>query len=643
MKKFLFTIIACTIASLLTLSISSCKRENGVEQFAENTLVLRLLSDDISALRSEPGDESLNENKIDKLDIFIYDAGVLRWHIRQADMKVEGNTVFIPITVAKDPLFRNNTKSYDVYIIANADADFGSLQENANNLSAFKDLLIEAQGFETDGGIRAQQNFVMDGLVSKVITMTDADLGLVKLKRAAAKIRIHIKSVSVPNHTYAANTGTARLLHFTTTSALLGSGSYTPAVFKDTPVSTLATVGNEETTTAPFYAYAQDWSNDLSGRAYVELSLPLRNNVNGKLHTYKYILPIAPTNLVGEQAVYNSCLRRNALYDINVTVNILGALEEEPVSLSGTYTIKDWSTREVLAEVKASDYLVVSENEVDMPNISKYTLRFNSSIPNVTLVPGSLKATYTYVPANGSTPVTSPVVSSQMPRVVVAAGVTAGDIRVDSPIPTNLVPKDIEFKVTNGTLTEVVKIRQTPGIFFTNEKSIRSSQFNSYQDMVNAGTDLRNAYTYIVTTSASGAKYPESNEELILGFPPVDSEGNTVNNAEVAKMVSPRFEMASQFGATVPKTYDQAKAHCRQYFEIREDGLSKGNWRLPTEAELKYIEQLQHSPANLQGLLMTGRWYWDSFSGDGAYRFVKNTAGGSSGTSAHVRCIRDIK
>lgn len=643
MKKLLYTTIACAVASLMLLSVSSCKREDGVEQPVENSLVLSVISDEVSTVRAEAGDDTLNENKIDKLDIFIYDAGILRWHIKPADMTLSGNSVTVPIKADKEILFHNNTRAYDVYVIANGGVDFGTIAEGGNNLQALKDLVIRSTGFKTEGGLSAQDAFVMDGMVSKVITKRDADLGLVHLKRAASKIRVRIKEVNVPNHTYIPQTGTVQLKHFTLASALLDGGVYVPTVFDETEARTLTRVGREETGLAPFYAYAQDWSGDISSRAYVELLLPLTNSINGKSHVYRYIIPIAPTNLTGEQAVYNSCLKRNVLYDISVTVNILGSLQEEPVTLSGTYVIRDWSTREVLAEVKASDYLVVSETDVAMPNIEGYKLKFNSSIPNVTLVPGSLKATYTFIAANASTPTTVNVVGDQIPNITVAPGVTAGEITITSKIPTNLVPKDIEFKVTNGPLTETIKVRQTPGIYFTNEKSVRSSQFNSYQDMVNSGNGLRNAYTYIVTTSASGAKYPRTGEELILGYPPVDGEGNTLNDANVAKMVSPKFEMASQFGATVAQGYRDAKRHCNRYWERSEAGVEKRGWRLPTEAELKYIEQLQSLPANLQGLLMTGRWYWDAYSGNDAYEFVNNNTSGSNSTLAHVRCIRDIK
>ena len=129
--------------------------------------------------------------------------------------------------------------------------------------------------------------------------------------------------------------------------------------------------------------------------------------------------------------------------------------------------------------------------------------------------------------------------------------------------------------------------------------------------------------------------------DLIWGFPPTDSQGQTINSAEVANMISPKFEMASQFGASLPKNYTDAQEQCRRYTETAEGEVVKTGWRLPTEAEIKYIDELQNNSNNNQGLVMTARYYWDSYSANNAYRM----SGGSDGssTSAYVRCIRDIK
>ncbi|MPN60451.1 Major fimbrium tip subunit FimD [bioreactor metagenome] len=106
-------------------------------------------------------------------------------------------------------------------------------------------------------------------------------------------------------------------------------------------------------------------------------------------------------------------------------------------------------------------------------------------------------------------------------------------------------------------------------------------------------------------------------------------------------MVSPKFEMASQFGASQPKEYSAGQTQCKNYWEKAEDGTTKYGWRLPTEAEITYIDNLQHNSNNLQGIVMTGKWYWDAYSTNGAYQMQGGSGGNAS--SAYVRCIRDIK
>lgn len=62
---------------------------------------------------------------------------------------------------------------------------------------------------------------------------------------------------------------------------------------------------------------------------------------------------------------------------------------------------------------------------------------------------------------------------------------------------------------------------------------------------------------------------------------------------------------------------------------------------IPTQAEIKYIDELQNNSNNEQGLVMTAKWYWDAYQANGAYSMIGGSDGSS--TSAYVRCIRDIK
>lgn len=64
------------------------------------------------------------------------------------------------------------------------------------------------------------------------------------------------------------------------------------------------------------------------------------------------------------------------------------------------------------------------------------------------------------------------------------------------------------------------------------------------------------------------------------------------------------------------------------------------DWRLPTEAEIKLIDQLQNDPNSAVQSIMTGRYYWSAK--DNAAIKLKGGSGGST-SYAFTRCVRDVK
>lgn len=664
MKKRIYPFVS--LIAVMLIMATACTSEVTEKFPAEDGhLTLSLSMGDIStrALTTEESDNdgSYNEKKIDRLDIFFYQGTTLKWRVNNLSYDAGTQKTTIPVVATKRALFENNTTTtYDVYVVANNTADLSSITEEENNLQTLKDLVFQTASFVSDGGAVAQSSFVMDGMISQIVNLNTPDLGMVHLKRAASKIRLQLIEVNVPGYVQE-GTALARLVHFTDRSVLMDDGTtFVPgsADWKDTGYKELTKTlsGNINTTAAPFYTYANDWSSDFTKETYLELLIPLKENTGSDIGYYKYRVPVTPYGLTGDDQQYMNKVQRNFLYDIGVTVRILGSRDEPPVDIQGNYTIKDWSTQEILVTITGSHYLVVSERNVVMPNMSSYTLNFNSSVANVMLVPNSLKATYTYVPAGASSPDTVNVTGGQVPSVQVQSGVASGTIIITSAIPENYIPKDIEFQVTNGQLTETVKIRQLPATYFSVTKGVRSY-------MPGEGTRYslpsgnNNPYMYAITTLA-----PKG--DIIWGFPPVDSQGQTINSEEVSKMVSPKFEMASQFGASVRKSYSDAQTQCRGYSETSEDGTTKTGWRLPTAAEIYYIDVLQQTAPTKY--VMRGPYYWSNWSqyptknanGQsgyyGAYRmrenlpFVRtddtyNWNSGATYSSAHVRCIRDIK
>ena len=658
-----------TAILILTLqwSLGSCVRDEQCDCGEQDKMSLSVRlsftgSSETRATEHGDADGNFNETVISSLDAFVFSDNTLLWKISSSELtySLSTNLATLPVPAEKESLFSSNeTVSYDLYLVANNEADLSGVTEGTTTLQQLKDLIFQTANFVTRGGAQPQDHFVMEGLTSQIINLNHPQLGLVDMKRAAAKIRLRLAELNVPGYTPDGEIQ-ARLVQFADKSALLDGGN-APVIatvdWKNSPLSVMSTTSvlGGVTTVAPFYAYANEWQVQPDRETYLEMYIPMKSS-GGETHTYKYKVPVTPQEFTGEEAEqYMNRIDRNRLYDIAVTVRILGSIEEPPVEVPGNYIIKEWNTQEVLVDIKGAQYLVVSERNVVMPNTSTDTLTFNSSVANVTLVPNSLKATYTYVPAGASAPVTENVTGGQMPAITVQPDVASGIITISSTLPVNYIPKDIEFQITNGQLTETVIVRQLPATYFTVTKGIASHIPGEDRDELPDGNN--NPYMYAITTMASAG-------DIIWGFPPVDAQGKTLNNEEVSRMVSPKFEMTSQFGASVPKSYVNAQTQCRVYTETAEDGTLKTGWRLPTAAEIYFIDVLQQSAPTRY--VMRGPYYWSSWSKyptknaygqtgvTGAYRIGENLPfirtddsynwdSGATYSSAHVRCIRDIK
>jgi hypothetical protein len=157
-----------------------------------------------------------------------------------------------------------------------------------------------------------------------------------------------------------------------------------------------------------------------------------------------------------------------------------------------------------------------------------------------------------------------------------------------------------------------------------------------------------------------------SSPKYTVGRPDLDEYGYTAEDDDNAKLVSPSFVIASRLGAVL-STYSNLSRldsrqklvvfadHCKNYVEVddvNDDGRTKGqvhdNWRLPTEAELKIIMNLQGGDgvdAPAIDFLLNGGYY---MSASGPVFNPKNTSGVNnpandkwSVTDVAIRCVRD--
>ena len=170
--------------------------------------------------------------------------------------------------------------------------------------------------------------------------------------------------------------------------------------------------------------------------------------------------------------------------------------------------------------------------------------------------------------------------------------------------------------------------------------------------------ETHNVRNYHVRIMASSANYT-------VGRPALDEYGYTAEDEDNAKLVSPSFVIASRLGAVL-STYSNLSRlnsreklvvfadHCKNYVEVDDvgdDGKTKGqvydNWRLPTEAELKIIMELQGGDgvdAPAIDFLLNGGYY---MSASGPVFNPKNTSSVKeandkwSVSDVAIRCVRD--
>ena len=154
----------------------------------------------------------------------------------------------------------------------------------------------------------------------------------------------------------------------------------------------------------------------------------------------------------------------------------------------------------------------------------------------------------------------------------------------------------------------------------------------------------RNPNIFTITVKAAG--------NLIIGDPSTIKNGVRVtkDDAFSAELVSPKFVVASRFGAVGTGTYTYSKAveRCKKYWERLEDGTyyEAGTWRVPTLAELEFMNTVQDASPAVNYLFNTNGTYWCAmpywYYDFGANKRNQFTNNASSQKADGIRCVRDL-
>lgn len=688
MKTLIRNIAMMAFLLIGIIACSDTDQEIPAPVHKSGTVRLTLSGNKMISRATDPGVGDLNENKISNADLFFFEVGKTdrAYIFHTANLTIDAETGEAVVNIPAGALDIEGTMRYDIYAIANA--SFTEQQLSGKTLNQLKQLPA------TELEELVQASFVMDGILTNAALMENANSGTIDLERAASKVSLEITvadEVVVGEGETTTRYTPILLLEDGKTSAMtismykrvkngLVNGAVTPQYLGTDP----RTIGQGESAHVPFYSYPADWSRNDENEAYLSLKIQWHNERTGTTLPYTYRVPVNDDT---------KNLLRNNHYKIKLDVAILGSLEEETeVVLEPEYAIENWSEEAIETNMKKYQYLWVKDHYRVMNNEDDIKIDYASSTGEIHVVPGSLSVTRYFPNGTGSAEEEKPINNHGVQIKDNKDGtfsIIHKIIRNSSKNDLNNFyrPWTIKFKVANNdgiTDEQEIVVVQYPAIYvianfnsdnaddatgkaggntnrFVNGKNNPSNSSMAITDDYN--NDLgsirklpnqsssqvsnvnRNQYKIYVTVLNSTDDYfigdPRTKESIELKGLTKDRYGESLNNYyptdrgdKINNTIAPSFMIASSWGVTQNMQFEGAKRRCASY---QENGYPAGRWRIPTEAEIAFVNNLTkkgYIPTVLDG---------DYFASSGKY-WSKNDGQISSGTGGKhsVRCVYDL-
>ena len=612
MRRIINTLII-TAVSVLAFS---CQERPGLELAMNESIVL-----DLSSGVTKAADTDV-ESFVNHIDVIIFDqAGTEPGNKVYSGRYTVNNASSLTLS-AKRSSFASGQKYY-VYLIANSTLPLSDYEA----VATYNDLVDKKQ---EDRNLHltaleaadAPKYFLMDAVAkdasdsSPVVlnngVYTDNTVLEAVLTRAAAKVVVNITaSENVEFKQFSVAEGSEGGLYYVRNmpyDTYILAEARPAEQIRTAKVRTTTKTNNAYFTWNPSedakhvslvtYVYPNNWADNsiLEREACVVMNLPMvytsgESSVNHYNSWYK--IPMTDEKM----------FKRNNYYEVNITLNRPGATEEStPIELNDIYyAVDEWVEQDIY--VGGDDkpkYLSVNKTEMEMRNIAvdASTLSFASSSP-VTI---TVKDIYYYNKFGQKTTVNPTITGTT------EAGSIAGNITVNSPLPTNNAIRYFTLVVTNQDgITREVTVTQYPLEYITNTQAYYSyrtdyvnnnnSQPTTYEHKGAGYVSASWSNTYWNYSSSTGSNYfftskvadqnsdgtsdihyysygnsntPSKSRNAIngldnarmyhvqitatsptyvLGIPELDSEGYTDNSSDNAKLVSPSFMIASQLGA----------------------------------------------------------------------------------------------
>lgn len=302
---------------------------------------------------TEVGNEDLNENKINRLDLFVFDAtGKLVKSLPLTDASVQGSptTEYKHKKLESDQLKRSEITGNTLYLVANLD--------NISGITTLDELKAATINKAATFNPKAKQtSFVMDAKMEETKQIVNGTIHIqFQLKRALAKIRLNVQDDK--GNTVAPTEYACQLIHYAADGSILADGNITDnALNKDAAASSKVTFPVvTQNNKAVFYSYANSWIDkdkkpyeeepiDVSKQTYILLKAKFNNK------DYFYKVPVnkrlfegndaATTDWTKYEPLYR--LNRNTIYDVTAKVDREGGdTPENPATLYVNPIVSDW-------------------------------------------------------------------------------------------------------------------------------------------------------------------------------------------------------------------------------------------------------------------------------------------------------------
>lgn len=349
----------------------------------------------------EDGSEDLNENLINRLDLFVFDAaGKLVKSLPLTDASVQGSptTDYKHKKLESDQLKRSEITGNTLYLVANLD--------NISGITTLDELKAATINKAATFNPKAKQtSFVMDAKMEETKQIVNGTIHIqFQLKRALAKIRLNVQDDK--GKTVAPTEYACQLMHYAADGAIIAEGTSTNnALNTEAAASSKVTApAVTQDNKAVFYSYANSWI-DKKKKPYEEEPIDvnkqtyilLKAKYNGKDYFYK--VPVnkrlyesndaATIDWTKYEPLYR--LDRNTIYDVTAKVDREGGdTPENPAELNVLPTVLPWETG---ANYTFNDAISIKTNiEKNGENSSK--IAFN----NATFGP---KISFTEMNTNG--------------------------------------------------------------------------------------------------------------------------------------------------------------------------------------------------------------------------------------------------